>query len=151
MAADQKLFVREVYASGYRSLRAIRFPVNRLTVFVGPNGAGKTNLYRALQLLQAAAAGNLGETLAAEGGMAAAMWAGARNAKRPVQIRLAVEFADTSDPETTLYSYEAIAGFQKGRGDLDRGSDAVRLVSGGRRRLTCAGSSQRPVKKRNRR
>jgi predicted ATPase len=38
-------------AAGYRSLRAIRFPVGRLTVFVGANGVGKTNLYRALQLL----------------------------------------------------------------------------------------------------
>ena len=103
--------MREVYASGYRSLRAIRFPVGRLTVFVGPNGAGKTNLYRALQLLQAAAAGTLAETLAAEGGMAAAMWAGVRNAKQPAQIRLGVEFADVSDPDTTLFSYEVIAGF----------------------------------------
>ena len=111
MAADQKLIVREVHASGYRSLRAIRFPVGRLTVFVGANGAGKTNLYRALQLLQAAAAGNLAEMLAAEGGMAAAMWAGVRNAKKPARITLAVEFADASDPETTLYSYEVIAGF----------------------------------------
>lgn len=111
MVADRKLFVREVYASGYRSLRSIRFPVSQLTVFVGPNGAGKTNLYRALQLLQAAAIGNLAETLAAEGGMAAAMWAGARNPKQPAQIRLAVAFADAADPDTTLYSYEVIAGF----------------------------------------
>jgi predicted ATPase len=49
----------EVGIAGYRSLRAIRFPVGRLTVFVGANGVGKTNLYRALQLLQAAAAGTL--------------------------------------------------------------------------------------------
>ncbi len=53
------LMVREVHAAGYRSLRAIRFPVDRLTVFLGANGVGKTNLYRALQLIQAAAAGTL--------------------------------------------------------------------------------------------
>jgi predicted ATPase len=111
MAVEPKLCVREVHASGYRSLRAIRFPVDRLTVFIGPNGAGKTNLYRALQLLRAAAAGNLAETLAAEGGLAAAMWAGARNARQPAQIRLAVAFADASDPDTTLYRYEVIAGY----------------------------------------
>jgi len=51
--------IREVSISGYRSLRAIRFPVGGLTVFVGANGVGKTNLYRALQLLQACAAGTL--------------------------------------------------------------------------------------------
>ena len=43
--------------------------------------------------------------------MAAAMWAGVRNAKQPAQIRLGVEFADVSDPDTTLFSYEVIAGF----------------------------------------
>ena len=50
--------IREVGIAGYRSLRAIRFPVGGLTVFVGANGVGKTNLYRALQLLQASAAGD---------------------------------------------------------------------------------------------
>ncbi len=53
------LNVAAVSASGYRSLRAIHFPVGRLTVFIGANGVGKTILYRALQLLQAAAGGTL--------------------------------------------------------------------------------------------
>jgi predicted ATPase len=61
------LEIREVYAAGYRSLRSIRFPIDRLSVFVGANGIGKTNLYRALQLLQAAASGALTRDLAAEG------------------------------------------------------------------------------------
>jgi predicted ATPase len=47
--------IGEISISGYRSLRAIRFPVGGLTVFVGANGVGKTNLHRALELLQAAA------------------------------------------------------------------------------------------------
>lgn len=67
------LVVREFGAAGYRSLREIRFPVGQLSVFVGPNGAGKTNLYRALQLLQASAAGALSYELAAEGGMESAL------------------------------------------------------------------------------
>ena len=50
------MHISEISVSGYRSLRALRFPVGSLTVFVGANGVGKTNLYRALQLLQAAAA-----------------------------------------------------------------------------------------------
>jgi predicted ATPase len=39
--------IAEISVAGYRSLRAIRFPVGALTVFVGQNGVGKTNLYRA--------------------------------------------------------------------------------------------------------
>ncbi|MGA2129536.1 MAG: AAA family ATPase [Xanthobacteraceae bacterium] len=46
------MHIRSVAIAGYRSVRAIRFPVGGLTVFVGANGVGKTNLYRALQLIQ---------------------------------------------------------------------------------------------------
>ena len=72
--------IREVSIAGYRSLRGIRFPVGQLTVFVGANGVGKTNLYRALQLLQASAAGTLAREIASEGGMESAVWAGKRKA-----------------------------------------------------------------------
>jgi predicted ATPase len=91
--------IGEISAAGYRSLRAIRFPVGRLTVFVGANGVGKTNLYRALQLLQAAAAGTLARELAGEGGMESALWAGPRAANKPVRIKLEVGFADHGDPD----------------------------------------------------
>jgi predicted ATPase len=84
------LRIGEVSASGYRSLRGIRFPVEDLTVFVGANGVGKTNLYRALQLIQSAATGALSRELAAEGGMESALWAGRRPAREPVRIRLDV-------------------------------------------------------------
>jgi predicted ATPase len=89
--------ISEVSVAGYRSLRAIRFPVGRLTVFVGANGVGKTNLYRSLQLLQAAAAGTLARELAAEGGMESALWAGKRAANKPVRIKLAVGLAEHGD------------------------------------------------------
>lgn len=69
------LAVRDVSVSGYRSLRRISVPVDDLSVFVGGNGTGKTNLYRALELLQAAARGTLTRDLAAEGGMDSALWA----------------------------------------------------------------------------
>src|ERR1700752_225140 len=59
--------VRDFSAAGYRSLRAIAYPVSRLDVFVGANGVGKSNLYRALELLQGAAANTLGHDLAREG------------------------------------------------------------------------------------
>jgi predicted ATPase len=80
----------EVGIAGYRSLRAIRFPVGGLTVFVGANGVGKTNLYRALQLLQASAAGTLSRELASEGGMQSALWAGKRRANQPARMKLSV-------------------------------------------------------------
>ena len=83
---------------GYRSLRAIRFPVGGLTVFVGANGVGKTNLYRALQLLQAAAAGTLARELASEGGMESALWAGKRMANKPVRMKLSVGLGATDSP-----------------------------------------------------
>lgn len=82
--------IYEVSVAGYRSLRALHFPVGGLTVFVGANGVGKTNLYRALQLLQAAAAGTLARELAFEGGMQSALWAGVRTAGKPARMKLSV-------------------------------------------------------------
>ena len=100
--------IGDIAAAGYRSLRAIRFPVGRLTVFVGQNGVGKTNLYRSLQLLQAAAAGTLARELAGEGGMESALWAGKRASNKPVRIKLAVGFVA-----------------DRGRNDPDDGSDVA--------------------------
>ena len=65
-----------VEITGYRSIRKIRFPVRQLTVLVGGNGVGKTNLYRSLELLQAAAHGTLADEIAREGGLASIFWAG---------------------------------------------------------------------------
>jgi predicted ATPase len=103
--------IREVSIVGYRSLRAIRFPVGQLTVFVGANGAGKTNLYRALQLLQAAAAGTLAREIASEGGMDSAVWAGKRKVNTPVRIKLYVSLgADTDKTGQSSFDYDEAAG-----------------------------------------
>jgi predicted ATPase len=101
----------EIGASGYRSLRGIRFPVGRLTVFVGANGVGKTNLYRALQLLQASAEGTLSRELATEGGMQSALWAGKRRTNQPVRMKLSVGLggADRGRPQAE-FSYADDAG-----------------------------------------
>lgn len=102
--------IREVGVAGYRSLRAIRFPVGQLTVFVGANGVGKTNLYRALQLLQAAAAGTLAREIAYEGGMDSAVWAGKRQVNKPVRIKLHVGLgSDTDRAEQSSFDYDAEA------------------------------------------
>lgn len=103
------LMLRDVRIIGYRSLRSIHFPIGRPSVFVGANGVGKTNLYRSIELLQASAAGNLAQALAAEGGMDSALWAGERRRHEPVRIILKAGFASSPVGEID-YSYEVAAG-----------------------------------------
>ncbi|WP_232630759.1 AAA family ATPase [Methylobacterium sp. Leaf118] len=98
--------VQDIEAAGYRSLRDIRFPVGPLTVFVGGNGTGKTNLYRALALLQAAAAGTLTRALAAEGGMDSVLWAGTRRRGEPARVRLRADLADAETGHAYAYAVE---------------------------------------------
>lgn len=62
--------------AGYRSVRSLWTPLDRVNVVLGPNGSGKTNLYRSLALLVAAARGRLARAIGREGGMASVMWAG---------------------------------------------------------------------------
>ncbi|MBA1155102.1 AAA family ATPase [Microvirga mediterraneensis] len=100
------LAIQDVFAAGYRSLRLIRFPVEPLSVFVGANGTGKTNLYRALQLLQSAAAGTLTRDLAAEGGFDSVYWAGTRSARDPVRVRLGVSLRGEGDDYDLEYGVE---------------------------------------------
>jgi predicted ATPase len=78
-------------------------------VFAGANGVGKTNLYRALQLLQASAAGTLARELAAEGGMESASWAGKRRAGEPARIKLQAGFGEPV-LEDVVYSYDVEIG-----------------------------------------
>jgi predicted ATPase len=114
--------IKEIALAGYRSLRSIRFPVGQLTVFVGANGVGKTNLYRALQLVQSAAAGALARELASEGGMESALWAGKRTANKPARIKLEVGVGTSNEDRSgqrrfdysvelgVAYSYEIEVG-----------------------------------------
>ena len=85
------------------------FPSGNLVCSSEPNGADKTNLYPALQLLQASAAGALSRELAVEGGMESAAWGGSRGAKQTVRITLKATFAPastSSQEEDAVYSYE---------------------------------------------
>ncbi|WP_434386623.1 AAA family ATPase [Melittangium boletus] len=81
--------ISQLEVSGYRSVRKLVLPLERLTVVVGPNGSGKTNLYRALYLLCAAAQGQLTRVLADEGGVPSVLWAGARD-KKPARLTVGV-------------------------------------------------------------
>jgi predicted ATPase len=96
-----ELAAREFWVSGYRSLRDIRVPLGAVNIVVGANASGKTNLYRALYLLHAAASGALSRTLAEEGGMPSALWAGSRK-NGPVRMTVGVDLQD--------FAYELSAG-----------------------------------------
>ena len=96
--------------AGYRSLRDVRFELGPLTVVTGPNGSGKSSLYRAVRLLADVAQGRVIPSLAQEGGLSSALWAGpetfSRAMKRgeqpvrgtvrrePVSLRLGVSTAE---------------------------------------------------------
>jgi predicted ATPase len=76
----------------YRSLRDLRLPLEQLNVVTGANGSGKSNLYRALRLLADCASGRIISSLAREGGLESALWAGpehlaasVRSGRHPVQ------------------------------------------------------------------
>ena len=62
--------------SGYRSLRDLVLPLDRLTLVTGANGTGKSSLYRALRLLADAALNSVVASLAREGGLPSTLWAG---------------------------------------------------------------------------
>lgn len=68
--------ISTIAVAGYRSLHDLVLPLGSPTVVTGGNGAGKSSLYRALRLLAEIAQGRIVPTLAAEGGLPAALWAG---------------------------------------------------------------------------
>jgi predicted ATPase len=70
--------------SGYRSLRDLVIPLDRLNLVTGPNGSGKSNLYRALRLLADTAQGQVIPSLAREGGLQSTLWAGPEMFSRSV-------------------------------------------------------------------
>jgi predicted ATPase len=101
------MLLRSMFAANYRSLRSIRMDLAGVNVFIGENGVGKSNLYRALQLVQAAVRGNLAYEIAAEGGMASALWSGRRRDEKNFRIKLEVEVLDEERAVTFRYRVEA--------------------------------------------
>ncbi len=105
--ASPSATITRLEIENYRSIRSLDLELAPLTVVTGANGVGKSNLYRALELLQAAAVGDLSARLAREGGLGSAVWAGdawrdeeekARMARArapgPMQIRLSATLGD---------------------------------------------------------
>src|SRR6187401_3673150 len=70
--------------AGYRSLRDLVLPLDRLNLVTGPNGSGKSSLYRALRLLAETAQGRVIPSLAREGGLQSTLWAGPERFSRAV-------------------------------------------------------------------
>ncbi|MGI9421842.1 MAG: AAA family ATPase [Hyphomicrobiaceae bacterium] len=71
--------------SGYRSLREMIVPLDRLNVVTGPNGSGKSSLYRAIRLLADVAQGQVVSALAREGGLTSTLWAGPERISRAMR------------------------------------------------------------------
>ena len=70
---------------GYRSIRDVVLPLERLNVVTGENGSGKSSLYRAINLLAATAQGRVASSLAAEGGLQSTLWAGPESFSRAMK------------------------------------------------------------------
>jgi len=68
--------IRTLAIANYRSLREVVLPLDQLTIITGANGSGKSNLYRALRLLSDTKMGGAIPSLAREGGINSAVWAG---------------------------------------------------------------------------
>jgi predicted ATPase len=96
-----------MFAQNYRSLRSIRMDLSGVNLFIGENGVGKSNLYRALQLVQAAARGRLAHEISSEGGMFSVLWSGERRSHESTRIRFDVELMDMERAATFRYWVEA--------------------------------------------
>lgn len=68
--------------SGYRSLRDLVIPLEKLNVVTGANGSGKSSLYRSIRLLADVAQGRVIASLAGEGGLGSTLWAGPESISR---------------------------------------------------------------------
>jgi len=79
------LVIQTLAISGYRSLRELVLPLEKLTVVTGANGSGKSSLYRALRLLGDAAQNAVVASLAREGGLPSTLWAGPEEIARSVR------------------------------------------------------------------
>jgi predicted ATPase len=99
--------IRSMFAANYRSLKSIRMDMAGVNLFIGENGVGKSNLYRALQLIQAAVRGRLAHEIAREGGMASTLWSGRRRSGDPVRIKLEAELLDEERALSFHYRVEA--------------------------------------------
>ena len=77
--------LKTIAVANYRSLRDIVAPLGQLNLVSGENGSGKSSLYRALRLLADTARGGVVASLAKEGGLGSALWAGPEQISRAMR------------------------------------------------------------------
>src|ERR1700730_1904761 len=77
--------IHSVAIQGYRSLRDLVLPLGQLSVITGANGSGKSSVYRSLRLLADVAQNAVVASLAREGGLPSAFWAGPETIARSVR------------------------------------------------------------------
>ena len=77
--------IQTLAVSGYRSLRELVLPLDRLNLVTGANGTGKSSLYRSLRLLADTALNTVVSSLAREGGLPSTLWAGPETIARSVR------------------------------------------------------------------
>ncbi len=143
--------ITAVAVSGYRSLRDVVVPLHGLDVVAGPNGSGKSSLYRSLRLLAGCGRGDVVGSLAREGGLPSALWAGpatlggARREGHDVQgttrkgpISLLLGFA------TDELSYLVDLGLPQQGSGVDRSPSAFLRDPEIKRELVWAGPVMRP-------
>ncbi|HEY2794404.1 MAG TPA: AAA family ATPase [Micromonosporaceae bacterium] len=90
--------IRTLAVENYRSLRRLVVRLGRLTVVTGANGTGKSSLYRSLRLLAASASGGAVAALAAEGGLAATLWAGPETSLKSLRDGRPVQGTTRTEP-----------------------------------------------------
>jgi predicted ATPase len=104
------MYLRSMSVENYRSLRSIRMDLGPVNLFVGANGAGKSNLYRALQLIKAAADGRFAHLIADEGGIYSSIWSGGFPKHKKARIVLDAEIVD--EESGLVYRYRIETGFR---------------------------------------
>ncbi|HEU5000093.1 MAG TPA: AAA family ATPase [Lapillicoccus sp.] len=97
--------------AGYRSLRDVVVPLHPLDVVTGANGSGKSSLYRALRLLADCGSGRVTGSLAREGGLPSALWAGPETLGGARRGGYAVEGTRRSGPVSLRLGYASDDGF----------------------------------------
>lgn len=114
--------------SGYRSLRELILPLERLNIITGANGSGKSSFYRSLKLLSDVSQGRVIGALAEEGGLSSTLWAGPEKITRrmktgevdvqgtPRQERVSLKLGFSSED----YGYAIDLGLPISRGPFGR-------------------------------
>ncbi|MEP6648630.1 MAG: AAA family ATPase [Lapillicoccus sp.] len=103
--------ITTVAVAGYRSLRDVVVPLHHLDVVTGANGSGKSSLYRALRLLADCGSGRVVASLAREGGLPSALWAGPETLGGARKGGYAVEGTRRQGPVSLRLGFAADDGF----------------------------------------